>query len=146
MEPFIIAALVIFAVWGIYLLPSVFGHRREAPLTSTQEFDKFTRKVADVQRHQYDAGSSNARDIVRKRRRRTLIVLGSLSLVTLVLAWRFQSLNWLLASLAVDAGIALYLAMLAQLRFQRAAKVSSRYFADHSLTPEEPQVRVVAKG
>ena len=44
----IVALLVIATVWGFYLLPSLMGDRRDAPLSSTEQFDRWTSLMADV--------------------------------------------------------------------------------------------------
>ncbi|MGH8957404.1 MAG: hypothetical protein ACRDVK_01885, partial [Acidimicrobiia bacterium] len=94
--PVIVAGLILAAVWGLYLLPGMFGERRSTPLNSTEEFDRLTRVIADVQRRAYDARLSNNRDQMRTRRRRALAALVLIAIATLVVAWRRQSLNWLL--------------------------------------------------
>ncbi|MGQ0848108.1 MAG: hypothetical protein ACT4OP_03165 [Actinomycetota bacterium] len=142
--PLIVAGLVIAAVWGLYLLPGMFGERRTTPLNSTEEFDRLTRLMADVQRRSYDAKISSARDLVRVRRRRTVFVMAGIAVVTLVAAWRFGSLNWLLLHLGIDACLAWYLAMLAQIRQRHAHRVASRYSADSREWDESP-VKVVSQ-
>ncbi|HEY7564809.1 MAG TPA: hypothetical protein VIA81_07795, partial [Acidimicrobiia bacterium] len=136
--------LVIAAVWGLYLLPGMFGERRTTPLNSTEEFDRLTRLMADVQRRTYDAQLSSARDLVRIRRRRTVIGLVVVAVATAVAAWRLRSLNWLLIHIGVDACLAWYLAMLAQLRQRQMQRVASRYFGEGAPHWEESPVRVIA--
>lgn len=142
--PIIVAGLVIAAVWGLYLLPGMFGERRTTPLNSTEEFDRLTRLMADVQRRTYNAQLSSARDLVRIRRRRTVIGLSLLAAATAFVAWRQQSLNWLLIHIGVDACLAWYLAMLAQLRQRQMQRVASRYFGEGAPQWEESPVRVIA--
>jgi hypothetical protein len=141
--PIIVAGLVIAAVWGLYLLPGMFGERRTTPLNSTEEFDRLTRLMADVQRRTYDAQLSSARDLVRIRRRRTVIGLVLVAVATAVVAWRLRSLNWLLIHIGVDACLAWYLAMLAQLRQRQMQRVASRYFGEGAPQWEESPVRVI---
>lgn len=142
--PIIVAGLVIAAVWGLYLLPGMFGERRTTPLNSTEEFDRLTRLMADVQRRTYDAQLSSARDLVRIRRRRTLMALIVIATATAFIAWRQRSLNWLLLHIGIDACLAWYLAMLAQLRQRHAQRVASRYFGDSAPQWEESPVKVIA--
>jgi hypothetical protein len=143
--PIIVAGLVIAAVWGLYLLPAMFGERRTTPLNSTEEFDRLTRIMADVQRRNYDAKLSSARDLVRIRRRRTMFGLALVAAGTLFFAWKYGSLNWLLLHLGIDACLAWYLAMVAQLRSRQAQKVANRYFSDNAREWEESPVKVVAQ-
>jgi Flp pilus assembly protein TadB len=125
--PVIVAGLILAAVWGLYLLPGMFGERRSTPLNSTEEFDRLTRVIADVQRRAYDARLSNNRDQMRTRRRRALAALIVIAIATLVVAWRRQSLNWLLVHIGIDACLAWYLAMLSQIRQRQAQQLANRY-------------------
>jgi hypothetical protein len=122
----------------------MFGERRTTPLNSTEEFDRLTRQMADVQRHGYDARISSARDLVRVRRRRTTAALVVLAFATAFLAWRQGSLNWLLIHLGIDACLAWYLAMVAQLRQRHAQRVANRYFTHLSRAREDGPVRVIS--
>lgn len=142
--PIIVAGLVIAAVWGLYLLPGMFGERRTTPLNSTEEFDRLTRLMADVQRRTYDAQVSSARDLVRIRRRRTLMALVAIAAATAFVAWRQHSFNWLLVHIGIDACLAWYMAMLAQLRQRHAQRVANRYFGEGAPQWEESPVRVIA--
>ena len=144
LTPIIVAGLVIAAVWGLYLLPGIFGDQRTTPLNSTEEFDRVTRRMADIQRHSYDASVATARDLVRIRRRRATIIFVVLAVASAFLAWREGSLNWLLLHLGIDACFAWYLAMLAQLRQRHAQRLANRYFADGETQWEEFPVRVIA--
>jgi hypothetical protein len=144
LTPIIVAGLVIAAVWGLYLLPGIVGERRTTPINSTEEFDRVTRKMADIQRHSYDARVASARDLIRIRRRRATIVFVILAAASAFLAWREGSLNWLLLHLGIDACFAWYLAMLAQLRQRHAQRVANRYFSDSETVWEEFPVRVIA--
>jgi uncharacterized protein YycO len=141
--PLIIAGILIAGVWAYYLIPSMVGARRDAPLSSAAQFDRLTRMMADVQRDQYDARRSSERSRVLVRRRRTIVIAGLLAVASLGMAWRFQSMNWLLAHLAVDVLIAWYVAMLMQLRQQRAVRTAERYFGDSEAGDDFP-VKVIA--
>ncbi len=141
---FLIGALLIAGVWGFYLFPSFFGQRREAPLNSTEEFGRWTHFMADVQQRDYDAGQVSARDVVRARRRRTLVILVMASVGTLALAYLRSSVNWLLVSLAVDGLIAWYVAMLMQLRNRRALHAARTHALIQPTQADEPRVRIVA--
>jgi amino acid permease len=64
---------------------------------------------------------------------------------TLFMAWRYSSLNWLLLHLGIDACLAWYMAMLAQIRSRQAQKVANRYFSDSPREWEESPVKVVSQ-
>ncbi len=144
---FLIGALLIAGVWGFYLFPSFFGSRRDTPLTSTEEFDRWTHFMADVQHRDYDRGALTARDVVRARRRRTIAMLVLASIGTLTLAYLRSSVNWLLVSLAVDGLLAWYLAMLMQLRnrrLQQAIQTHQAHLMAEPVPVDQPQIRIVA--
>jgi Ca2+/Na+ antiporter len=141
----IVALLVIATVWGFYLLPSLMGDRRDAPLSSTEQFNRWTSLMADVQRRQVTASASSSRVTVRARRRRVLAMLIGVAVVTLALAWWQNSLNWLLVHLAVDVLLAIYVAVLVQLRQRRDYRVATDHLPERQAERQESQVRVVAR-
>lgn len=142
--PFLIAALVLATIWGIYLFPSISGGRREAPLNSTEDFDRWTHLMADVQRRSMNPSRVTARDIVRARRRRALGALAVLAIGTLVASYTLKSISWLLVHLTVDAAIAWYIGMLMQVRSQREARAAKTHVATRPTDADEPPVRIVA--
>lgn len=141
----IVALLVLATVWGFYLLPSLMGDRRDAPLSSTEQFDRWTSLMADVQRRQYNASAASKRLTVRARRRRVLTALVGLAVATLAIAWWRNSLSWLLGHLAVDILLALYVAMLVQIRQTHQYRVAVDTLPDRQAERHETQVRVIAR-
>src|SRR5690606_30760366 len=98
----IVALLDIATVWGFYLLPSLMGDRRDAPLSSTEQFDRWTSPLPAAQRREYNAAGGPQRLAVRARRGRVLSVLGGLGVLSLGIAgWRDAG-TWLLVHLVVD--------------------------------------------
>lgn len=142
--PLLIAALVILAIWGTYLFPAFFGRRRSAPLNSTEEFDRWTHVMADVQNRTYAASTAGTRQSVRARRRAVLTVLVAIAVVTLGLSFVTGSVWWLVAHLAVDAMIAAYVALLLQVKSQRDARVAHEHVASRPHDADEPPIRIVA--
>lgn len=139
----IVGLLLIAAVWSVYLLPSVFGGRN-APGSSTEEFDRWTHLMADVQKRTYSRGLVTQRDVIRQRRRRTLAVLVLLAVVTAAWAFWANSLPLLLLQLFLDSLIGLYLAVLAQMRRQRQVRLMVSHVSERPNEWDEPQVRVIA--
>ncbi len=139
----IVGLLVIAAVWSVYLLPVVFSDRREGSMTSTEEFDRWSHTMADVQRHTAADLASSNRGVIRSRRRRTLVGLILLTTVSLGLAWYVNSLAWLLVGLFFTSLVGLYIAVLAQMRQRREARLKVTHVAERSADWEEPQVRVI---
>ena len=142
--PIIVGLLVIAAVWSIYLLPTVFGDRREASLHSAEEFDRFTHLMADVQKRPRNTIVSPERYSVRNRRRAVLGVLASVALATGGLALWQQSLNYLLIHLFIDSLLFLYVAALAQVKQRREYRLKISHVSDQRPAFEEPQIKVVA--
>jgi peptidoglycan/LPS O-acetylase OafA/YrhL len=141
----IVGLLIIAGIWSVYLLPVVFGDRRDAPLSSTEEFDRWSHSIANVQKHSTAELASSSRDVVRQRRRRTLWALAGLTTVCLFLAWRQGSLPWLLIGLFFASLIALYLVLLTQMRQRRDQRLKVTHVAERPTEWEEPQVRVIAR-
>ncbi len=121
------------------------GDRRDAPLSSTEQFDRWTSLMADVQRRQFSASASSKRLTVRSRRRRVLGGLILLAVATLVVAWLRDSLNWLLVHLAVDVLLALYVAVLVQIRQAHQYRVAVDTLPERQAERQETQVRVIAR-
>lgn len=140
----IVGLLVIAAIWSVYLLPSLFGDRQNAPMNSTEEFDRWTHLIADVQKRPFNRGSVGTRDVIRIRQRRTLFVLGVIAVVTAALAWRQSSWALLLVHLFVDSLIFLYLAALQQMKQRRNWRLKVTHVAERPTEWDEPQIRVIA--
>jgi hypothetical protein len=140
----IVGLLLIAAVWSVYLLPSVFGERQKGPKNSTEEFDRWTHLMADVQKRSYNRREVGKRDVIRNRRRRTMAILIGLAVVTAGLALWKNSLPLLLIHLFIDSLIALYLVALAQMRQQRQWRLKVSHVSERPTEWEEPQVKVIA--
>ncbi|HEY7469159.1 MAG TPA: hypothetical protein VIC07_06480 [Acidimicrobiia bacterium] len=141
----IVGLLLIAAVWSVYLLPSVFGDRQNAPKNSTEEFDRWTHLMADVQKRPYSHKAVNQRDVIRLRRRRTVAILVILALITAGLALWANSLPLLFLHLFFDSLIALYVAALAQMKQQRQWRLKVTHVSERETEWEEPQVKVIAR-
>ncbi len=142
--PLIVGLLVIAAVWSIYLLPSVFGDRREAALHSAEEFDRFTHLMADVQKRSRSEIVPESRNTVRGRRRVVLGVLVVAAMATAAAAFFQSSLGWLLVHLFVDGLLFLYIAALAQVKQRREYRLKVTHVSEQRPDFEEPQIKVIA--
>ncbi len=139
----IVGLLVIAAVWSVYLLPVVFSDRREGSINSTEEFDRWSHSMADVQRHTAADLATSSRGVIRLRRRRTLVSLIGLTTVSLGLAWFTDSSAWLLVGLFFVSLVGLYMAVLTQMTKRRAARLKVTHVAERPAELEEPQIRVI---
>jgi hypothetical protein len=141
----IVGLLIIAGIWSVYLLPVVFGDRRDAPMSSTEEFDRWSHSIANVQKHSASELAASSRDVVKQRRRRTLVILGTLTAASLFLAWNQGSIAWLLGGLFFASLIVLYLVVLSQMRQRRNLRLKVTHVAERPTEWEEPQVRVIAR-
>lgn len=143
--PLIVAALVIGAIWAVYLLPSVFGERSNASsINSAEEFDRWTHSMAHVQKHTAADLAASHRDQVRTRRKRTLSMLALFAGVGLGAAAFYQSLPWLLVGLFFVSLIVLYVAALAQMKQRRLQRLKVSHVSERPTEWDEPQVKVIA--
>jgi preprotein translocase subunit SecG len=144
MTPLIVGALVIGAIWAVYLLPAVFGERGTASMNSTEEFDRWTHSMAHVQKHTAADLAASQRDRIRIRRRRTLMLLTLLAAAGLGTAAYLRSMGWLLTGLFFVSLMVLYVAALAQMKQRRLQRLKVTHVSERPSEWEEPQVRVIA--
>jgi len=139
----IVGLLVIAAVWSVYLLPVVFGDRKEASMSSTEEFDRWSHSMAHVQKQSAADLASSSRDKIRSRRRRTLGTLVFLTMASFG-AWAyFGTFAWALVGAFFLSLVALYIAVLAQMKQRYNMRLKVTHVAERPAEWEEPQVRVV---
>ena len=144
--PLIISALVIAAIWAVYLLPNVFGERGSVTsMNSTEEFDRWTHSMAHVQKHSAADLAASQKDQIRTRRRRVLILLSFVAVIGFAAAAYSKSMAWLLAGLFFTSLIVLYIAALAQMKQRRLQRLKVTHVAERPAEWEEPQVKVIAR-
>lgn len=137
----VILLLLVAGVWAFFLLPSLFSARRDAPVSTTQQFSRLTARLESVQRAV--AGHTGpSRRMVLARRKRTLLLLLLLAVVTVGLALWLNSLILLGLHLLIDALTAWYVVRLVQIRQRR--QMASGLIDLRAGEREEEQVRVVA--
>lgn len=144
LTPLIVAALVIGAIWAVYLLPAVFGEKGRSSISSTEEFDRWSHSMAHVQKHTAADLAASQRDQIRTRRRRTLVALIALSAGAFVAYFYLGGLPWLLSGLFFTSLVVLYVAMLAQMKQRRLQRLKVTHVAERPTEWEEPQVKIVA--
>ncbi len=140
----IVAALVIAAIWAVYLLPAVFGERGSASISSTDEFDRWTHSMAYVQKHTAADLAASKKAQIRNRRRRTLGALALLAACGFAASAYLQSLPWLLVGLFFTSLTTLYVAALAQMKQRRLQRLKVTHVSERPTEWDEPQVRVIA--
>lgn len=140
----LIGALITAAAWGVYLIPTLTSGRKSAPLNSTEQFDRWTHVMADVQSRSYSVEQASARNVIRRRRRRTLGTLILIAALALLAALVLSSVGWLITHLALDAVIAWYVGMLMQVKLREAERVAHEHLESIAAAPDGPPVRIVA--
>jgi len=143
--PLIVAALVIGAIWAVYLLPTVFGERSAASMSSTEEFDRWTHSMAHVQKHTAADLAASHKDQIRIRRRRTLGMLALLAVAGFGAAAYSGSIAWVLVGLFFTSLFVLYVAALAQMKQRRLQRLKVTHVSERPTEWDEPQVRVIAR-
>lgn len=146
MDSILIFLFVIGGVWAIYLVPPILNSRKETPLASTAEYSRIAARLNSVQGEGQAVSTALSRRSVLARRRRTLATLAIAALTSLVLALTTRSIGWLFAHIAIDAGVAWYMAVLLQIKQTRGQQVAvPAATAGPAVTQLDPQpVRVVA--
>jgi hypothetical protein len=149
LEPGIIVLFVVLAgVWGAFLFPEVFASRKEAPLNTTEEFGRWTSKLASVQgrtaRRRNRAVLEVHRNRVLARRRIMLVVLLLAAVGTLVAALMTGSTTLLYIHIAVDAAVACYVAMLVQIKQRRRMELAQLGETEVAQDESSTRIRVVA--
>lgn len=142
--PLIVAALVIGAIWAVYLLPAVFGEKGSASISSTEEFDRWTHSMAHVQKHTAADLAASHKDQIRLRRRRSLRLLAALAVICFGAGAYLGSFPWVLGGLFFTTLIVLYIAALAQMKQRRLQRLKVTHVSERPTEWEEPQVRVIA--
>ncbi len=139
----ILITLLIAGAWGAYLWPAVVGSRRNAPLHSTQEFNRLTARLAQVHGHEVETVDVAKRRVLA-RRRRMLIGMVLSAIVSLAAAIWQGSATLLIVHLAIDAVLAWYVAMLLQIKQRRLALEGVVDLRAVEESTEERHLRVVA--
>ncbi len=114
----IVLFILIAGLWAAFLLPSFFDHRNSAPRSTTRDFARTRKKLAEVAMAHPDSDVYMRRH-TQYRRQRILIGLAVASLSTLVIATWTGSVAWLTVNIAIDVSIAAYVTILLTLKKQR---------------------------
>jgi hypothetical protein len=118
----ILAFLIIGGVWAVFLLPSFFESQKSASLSSTRHFARSNDLLASVALHTPEAVRANS--IARRRRRRTVGLLGTGALGSLAAAVVTGSTLWLGATIVFDVLLAGFVTALLQARAARFEPVA----------------------
>lgn len=114
----IVLFILIAGLWAAFLLPSFFDHRKSAPKSTTKDFERTRRKLAQVAMAQPDS-EGYVRRHSQRRRRHILVGLAIASFTTLVFATWSGSVPWLWVNIAINVTIAGYVTLLLTIKQQR---------------------------
>ncbi|GMR02434.1 MAG: hypothetical protein BMS9Abin20_0769 [Acidimicrobiia bacterium] len=114
----IVLFILIAGLWAAFLLPSFFDHRSSAPKSTTRDFARTRKKLAQVSMAQPDS-DAYVRKHTQYRRQRILVGLAIASVSTLVVATWTGSVPWLWVTVAFDVSIAAYVTLLLTIKQQR---------------------------
>lgn len=143
--PVLVGFLVIVAVWSFYLLPSVLGdRRRNTPISSTSDFDKWANVMSEVQHRPFSASRSAQKNQVLVRRRRVLLLLGGLAVATLAAAWITRDSVWLMAQILSDMLLFGYVVLLLQIKGARDVRVAQDVAPVRREARAETRVRLIS--
>jgi len=137
----ILAFLIIGGVWAVFLLPAFFESHRSSSLSSTRHFARNTDLLASVALH--SAEEVRATRSARRRRRRTVALLGTGALGSLAAAVMTGSTLWLGAAIAFDILLAGFVTVLLQVRAARFAPVAAVVPLDTGVREELTEVEVI---
>lgn len=117
----IFAFLIIGVVWAAFLLPSFFDGQKSASMRSTRNFARNNDLLASVALH--SAEEVRAARGARRRRRRTVAILGSGALGSLGAAIITGSTVWLGVTIVFDVLLAGFVTALLQAKADRFKEV-----------------------
>ena len=115
----IVLFILIAGLWAAFLLPAFFDHRNNAPKSTTRDFERTRKKLAQVSTAQAD-GDAYVRRHAQHKQLQVLIGLVVTFVVTLGYATWSGAVVWLYINIAVAVAIAAYVTMLLALKAQRA--------------------------
>lgn len=137
----VILLLLVAGVWAFFLLPALVSGRRDAPVSTTQEFSRLTERLESVGRAATDSADHERRQ-VQARRRRVLILLLVVAAVSLGLALWLNSIVLLGLHVAIDAMLAWYVVMLMQIKQRRREPTKVVDIRPHK--EEDDEIQIVA--
>ena len=144
----IYAFLIIGLVWAVFLLPSFFEGHRSDSLRSTRNFSRNNDLLASVALQ--SAEGVRAQNVARRRRRRTVAILGSGALGSLGAAVISGSTIWLGVTIVFDVMLAGFVTALLQAKAARFEETGTVVSIDLTGGQEEltevevvPAIRIV---
>ena len=119
----IYAFLIIGGVWAVFLLPNFFDREKSASLSSTRNFARHNGLLASVALQKTE--TVHTAGVARRRRRRSVALLGSGALGSLAAAVMTGSTLWLGATIVFDILLAGFVTALLQAKVDRFQPVGT---------------------
>lgn len=138
----ILAFLIIGGVWAVFLLPNFFENHKSASMSSTRSFARNTDLLASVAMQSTEA--VRAAGVARRRRRRSVALLGTGALASLGAAVLTGSTLWLGATIVFDVLLAGFVTALLQAKAERYVPKASVVSIDLSGQEHLPEVDVMS--
>jgi len=138
----ILAFLIIGGVWAVFLLPNFFESQGRASMSSTRKFARNNDLLASVALQSTEA--VRASSVARRRRRRSVALLGSGALGSLAAAVLTGSTLWLGVTIMFDILLAGFVTALLQAKVARFTPVASVVPID--LAGPEPSAEIEVMG
>ena len=139
----IVLFILLAAVWAVFLIPSFFNSRKEAPINSTQDFARNAARLNAVRVSAVEPSVARRRRTLA-RRRRALLLLITAAIGSLAAAIWTGGVALLGVNLAVDMALAAYVAILFQVKQQPAPRSVVIPMHQDDAAEEQAQIRVVA--
>ena len=137
----ILAFLIIGGVWAVFLLPSFFDGQKSASMRSTRSFARTNDLLGSVAMRSTEQVS--AANGARRRRRRTVAILGSGALGSLGAAVITGSTLWLSITIMFDILLAGFVTALLQAKAARFQPVASVVQIDLAQQEDLSEVEVI---
>lgn len=140
--------LIIGGVWAVFLLPSFFENQKSASMSSTRSFARNKDLLASVALQSTE--TVRAVSVARRRRRRSVAMLGTGALGSLTIAVLTGSAVWLGVTILFDILLAGFVTALLQAKVARFVPVANVVPIDLTGQPDAseleamPTVRIVA--
>ena len=115
----IVLFILIAGLWAAFLLPGFFDHRSNAPKSTTRDFARTRKKLAEVSTAQPDS-AAYVRKHAQRKQQQILLGLAATFVVTLGYATWSGTVMWLYINIAIAVLIAAYVTMLLTLKAQRS--------------------------
>ncbi len=137
----ITAFLIIGGVWAAFLLPNFLESQKSASMSSTRSFARNNDLLASVALQSTDA--VRAASVARRRRRRSVVMLGTGALGSLTIAVMTGSALWLGITIVFDVLLAGFVTALLQAKAAKFTPVATVIPIDLTGQPDARELQAM---